>query len=117
MKTKLLFLVLFLVSCDVADFTGPSSLKIQNTGNIDFQSVKISFTGHEVNYGALAAGEISEYKLFEEVYHYGFIEVEAEDTTYRLVPIDYVGESPLKSGQYTYEVKIEESSLQFKFIP
>lgn len=75
-----------------------------------------AFPGPTLNYGALDAGQVSEYKLFEEVYHYGFIEVEAEDSTYRLVPTDFVGESPLKPGQYTYEVKIKGDDLMFRFV-
>lgn len=118
MRTMLLLLMIILASCNITGSDaekGPVSLRIQNTGDIDFQSVRLSFTGQNVNFGKLAAGQISDYQLFEKAYHYGFIEVEAEDTVYSLVPVDYVGESPLKPGQYTYELKIVGNDLVFRF--
>lgn len=119
MKTRLLLLIIFLASCSMVGSDteeGSVSLRIQNTGNVDFQSVRISFTGQDVHYGELAAGQFSDYQLFEEAYHYGFIAVEAEEKVFSLVPVDYVGESPLKPGQYTYELKIEGDDLVFRFV-
>ncbi len=119
MRIILLLFLIFFASCNMIDSNtenGPAYLRIINEGDIDFQSIKVRFTGPEVQYGELAAGHISEYKLFDEVYHYSFIEVETETKTYRLVPVDFVGESPLKPGQYTYEMKIEEDDLVFRFV-
>lgn len=56
MKTKFLLLILFLASCYTADSQGLASLRVQNTGNIDFQSVRVGFTGAALNYGKIVAG-------------------------------------------------------------
>ena len=118
MKGLLLLLVIVLASCSIAGSDtgeGPVSLRKKNTGYIDFQSVKMGFTGPEFYYDELAAGQTSGYQLFEEACHYGYIAVEAEGKVYSIMPVDYVGESSLKPGQYTYELKIDGNDLEFRF--
>lgn len=65
---------------------GSASPGIINKGIIDFQYVKVSFTGQDVQYGELVASHISGYKFFEKACYNGFIETEDEEKTYRLAP-------------------------------
>lgn len=113
-----LILAVYLLGCDapgpVEDPTGVM-LRVENAGEIDFSSVLISFPGAEAEFGTLPAGATSEYKGFAVAYHYGFVEVMAEGETYRLQPIDYVGEEPLPNGHYTYTLRVEGDQLLFEF--
>jgi hypothetical protein len=60
-----------------------------------------------VPYIDLNAGDVSEYKTFEKAYRYAYIELIVEGEIYRLQPNDYVGETPLAIGNYTYELNFD----------
>lgn len=113
---SLLFAFL-LAGCDARDLDGDPDavlLRVENASSADFSSVRIGFDETE-NYGAVASGQTSEYRAFDTAYSYGYVEVEAGDRTYRIQPIDYVGEEPLENGHYTYELDIEEGRLTLAF--
>ncbi|MCA1801797.1 MAG: hypothetical protein LC662_05010 [Rhodothermaceae bacterium] len=118
MKPLLFILALLLGGCSIFgtdDKSGTVYLRIENAGEVDFLNVKVSFTGDLTSFGAVTAGETSEYRPFDVAYHYGYIEVETPESVYKKQPIDYVGESPLKRGNYTYSLKIEDNQLLFTF--
>jgi hypothetical protein len=86
-------------------------LRIQNASDVNFTSVQVSFPEADASYGAIEAGRRSEYQRVDQAYRYGFIEVEANEETYTIQPIDYVGEEPLEPGQYTYHLDIVDGEL------
>ena len=45
------------------------------------------------------------YQTFDLAYRYAFVELEIDGKTYTLQPIDYVGETPLENGNYTYSIE------------
>lgn len=51
----------------------------------------------------MKAAKKTDYKVFESAYGYAFIELEIGGKTYTIQPIDYVGETPLEDGNYTYQ--------------
>lgn len=104
-----LLLVLLLTGCDSSD-DGPTLLRVENAGATDFSEVVVQFTGSPARFGALPAGQASSYRTFDVAYRYGYIEVTADGETYVLQPIDYVGETPLGAGRYTYRLNIAEGS-------
>jgi hypothetical protein len=77
---------------------------------MDFDAVFVATTGPEKAYGPLASGKSSDYMVFEGLYRYAYIRVEVDDMEYILQPIDYVGETPLSSGDYTYRLDISNPS-------
>ena len=118
MKTYLFVFAIILTGCSINNSDRDPEhvqLRIKNTGTVDFTNVRVSFTGDALSFGEVAAGEASKYRTIEVAYRYGFIEVETQEKMYRLVPIDYVGERPLKKGNYTYALKIEDGNLVFEF--
>lgn len=52
-------------------------------------------------------------KIFQKAYRYAFVELEIDGETYTLQPIDYVGDSPLKNGLYTYQIDANDSQEQY----
>ncbi len=98
----ILFILLF-VSCSNDD--GPSGdvlIRVENNSIFDFEDVIVG----QNEYGDIAVGEYSDYLPFEMAYRYGYIELVGEGESYILQPIDYVGETPLEPGLYTYQLDI-----------
>ncbi len=113
---KFLFLIAILTfsGCAVNNSdTDPDSvyIRVANSSRIDFESISVSFPGAEHTFGPVLSGRNSDYKKFEQAYRYGYIEVKTDRETYVLQPIDYVGESPLTSGKYTFKIGIQDQRV------
>lgn len=106
-----LALAFICVGCGIFGSEDVTRLRIENASDVDFTSVRVSFPEANANYGAIGAGRRSEYRRVDEVYRYGFIEIEANEETYTIQPIDYVGEEPLEPGRYTYHLDIVDGRL------
>lgn len=92
---------------------GLVSVRIRNDSSTDFDDVRVTFgDGTLVSYGAIRAGETSEAgNGGPKVYAYARVELSASGRTYRLTPADYVGETPLEPGAYTYVLALVGGSL------
>lgn len=105
----LIFTIVIISSCSNDDGISDVNIRLSNTSALNFESIVVNPGGSDsVSYGNLDSGLFSDYKNFEKAYRYGFIELTANGKTYALVPIDYVGESPLRNGNYTYELNLIE---------
>lgn len=76
------------------------------------EDVTVRFPEQEVTYGDIAPGENSSYTDISKAYRYAYVEAIAGDKKVVLQPIDYVGESYLEEGKYTYVLDIHEESYQ-----
>lgn len=88
-------------------------IRLSNVSQYDFQNIVINTTTGDVNFENPKSGQKSEYKLFDKAYRYSFVELEIAGKTYTLQPIDYVGETPLKNGNYTYQINSNETEEQY----
>ena len=111
----LLFIFIF-VSCEENDDSKEVSIRISNISQFDFTNIIVNTYNNNVAFTDLNSGGKSEYKDFEQAYRYAYIELEANGETYILQPIDYVGETLLGSGNYTYQIDIAPSSSQYSEI-
>lgn len=75
----------------------------------DFQNITVN----NVNFQNVNSGQSTQYKMFETAYRYAFIELEIEGNIYTIQPIDYVGETPLGNGDYTYQINANDSQDQY----
>lgn len=119
MKKLIPIVLLLLLACDtVTSDLNPNSvyIRIVNSSPIDFKSAYIRFPKSEHTFGVFESGRSSRYQKFEEAYRYGYIEVKTERETYVLQPIDYVGESPLNNGKYTFKLNVEDDQLTLETI-
>ena len=107
----ILILCLLFAGCSIVGSDDATRLRVENTSDLNFTSVFVSFPDAEAEYGAITAGQRSRYRRVDGAYRYGYIEVEAAGETYVLQPTDFVGETPLDAGQYTYQLDIVEDNL------
>ena len=73
-------------------------IRLANHTAHDFQQVLVAHRP----FGALSHGAESGYRTFAGAYSYASIEAQADDQMLRLLPMDFVGESYLSPGSYTY---------------
>ena len=100
-----LVLVLSLPGCDSPLLPwggGDVEIRIQNATLFQFERVDVVFPEDQVSYGSISANSASEYHGVSKAYRYAYVEVQIAGEEIKLQPIDYVGESLLKPGRYTY---------------
>lgn len=103
-----LSLLILIAGCD-SNLIGSDDqvkIRIQNSTEFEMENIIVSFPKKEVSYGDLAPGAQSDYIKVEKAYRYAYVESEVNGGKAYLVPIDYVGESTLNSGNYTYRLFI-----------
>lgn len=88
---------------------GSIEIRVANRSDRDFDRVVATFDPGRVDYGAVAKGATSDYRRIQQAYRYALVEVTAGGQTFRFHPIDFVGETPLEPGRYTYALSIEPS--------
>ncbi len=105
-------LLLVLSSCGIQDGS-PNGvfIRVQNNSDVNFSRVVVQSGNVEHAFGELPARTSSEYKEFEYAFRYGAVWLEAGGKDFSLIPIDYVGEIPLKNGFYTYRVGLSSANL------
>jgi hypothetical protein len=118
MKTYLMLIPFWLLisGCSILsgdDEASEVNIRLSNVSPYTYQDIRVSSTGDPVSYGDLESGEFTDYKIFEKAYRYGFVELQINGSTYTLQPIDYVGETPLENGYYTYQINANDSDDRF----
>ncbi|NIR45397.1 MAG: hypothetical protein GWN99_13345 [Gemmatimonadetes bacterium] len=86
-------------------------IRLANLSSVDFDSVVVTFPEQVERYGRVPQGGVSEYRGVSQAYRYAHVEAFAGDETYLLEPIDYVGETLLAPGRYTYQLRIRDGHL------
>jgi hypothetical protein len=91
---------------------GGVEVRMANRSDRDFEQVDVTFTSDKVSYGSVAKGATSEYRSTPKAYRYALVVVTAGGETFRFQPIDFVGETPLTQGRYTYALNIDPNDRQ-----
>ena len=115
MKHFLIFtfgLLLFSSCNNNEDNNSIVKIRLENASDFDYSNITINTSTGNVSFEAIKSGEKTEYKKFELAYNYAFVQLDINGETYTLQPIDYVGEKPLKNGDYTYKIGVENSQNQ-----
>lgn len=113
---KILILVVIAVAlfgCSNEDSNSELRIRLSNGSKFNFQNITVNTSTGNVNFGNLSPGKNTTYKIFEIAYSYAFIELQIDGKTYTLQPIDYVGETPLEKGNYTYEITANDSQEKY----
>ena len=90
-------------------------IRIENVSSKTFSSVYVDTGGSENTYLNILPGGTSKFLSYETAYRYGYIKVIASGKEYVVQPFDYVGETPLEDGRYTYVLGIESENLTLTF--
>ena len=114
----ILILLLTVINCTNDDDSAKNLIliRIENASDYKYENIYIHpsssyATGQgNKNYGNLNPMTVSEYKNFDFAYPYAAVQITIENKIYTLMPIDFVGEKPLKSGQYTYKITANSST-------
>ncbi len=115
---KILILIISIVALfgctndDDNNLTG-LNIRLSNVSQYKFQNIIVNTTTGNVNFGNLDSGQKSAYKQFEKAYRYAYVELEIDGKKYTLQPIDYVGETLLEDGNYTYKIDANNSDDQY----
>jgi len=117
----LLFTVFMVWSCSEEEHPTGVLIRVENSSSVDFEDILISSGASQVEFGKVAGGSKSDYKFFESAYRYGYVKLNADGKELLIQPFDYVGETPLSPGYYTYQLGLENpgtssSNLTLKLI-
>ena len=80
----------------------PLGIRVENATGRTFEAITVQFSEQVENYGKLEAGAASEYRAVDEAYRYAAVEIDFGSATARIQPVDFVGETLLPPGRYTY---------------
>lgn len=104
------------MACEDNADTNDVKIRIANSSAFDYENVIVNTSTGNVDFGDIDAGMTSEYQTFTKAYRYAFVQIEVNGDTLSLQPIDYVGESPLKNGRYTFQLYVSGMPQQYILI-
>lgn len=108
---KLLFglmLLAFSLGSQSCDKTKMVLIRIENATGHAITDIFVSAPEDDHHYGSLGNGATSDYKAYEKAYRYAFCTFRIDGDEFTIQPIDYVGESLLEPGKYTYRLTISD---------
>ena len=94
--------------------TSSVQIRIQNASTYKFENIMVITYSKTTNYGNLDSNQKSAFKTVGLAYKYAFVELQINGKTYTIQPIDYVGETPLENGNYTYKITANSSLNQYQ---
>jgi len=77
-------------------------VRLKNTGTVPIENIRVNFQGQTENFGTLAPGETSPYHTVAKTYRYAYIETTVVGKPAIVQPEDFVGETLLPPGKYTW---------------
>lgn len=111
MKNILLIgIIVFTMGCsnEPEETSNVVQIRVKNSSSFQYSDLVVNTGDGEHNYGDLDSNEVSTYASFNSAYSYAYVELKIEDRTFILQPIDYVGETLLASGDYTYDISVSD---------
>lgn len=107
---RLLFPILLLSCAACSAALSPADavqIRVANRSSLPFHQVVIGFPAGREEYGAVVPQGRTGYRQVAEAYRYAYVKVQAGGRELVLQPIDYVGETPLEAGRYTYVLGVD----------
>jgi hypothetical protein len=114
MKKIFLLLVMgILLSCSndttsdtIIPQTSSVQIRIQNASPNKFENIIVNTYNKDTNFENLNSNQKSAFKIFDVAYRYAFVQLQINGKTYTIQPVDFVGETPLENGNYTYKITV-----------
>jgi hypothetical protein len=94
--------------CGILDLEGDVEVRVRNGSSHNLDEVSLFLPRGTLSYSDLQPGEETSYSQVSKAYDYASAEVVIGQDTARIQVIDYVGETPLGGGRYTYIVRVFE---------
>jgi hypothetical protein len=96
-----------LAGCATVSRPAEPMVRLHNASAYTLEAVQAGFPGRIVAYGSLRPGADSSYKPAGAAYRYARLEARLNGRRIMFQPIDYVGETRLPSGYYTYTITVD----------
>lgn len=109
MKTLVLLVLLVagLSGCASTTEVARTEIRVRNASNVAYENVIVG----DRSYGDIEPGAVTDYQNWEQAYRYAYVSLTAEGKPMVIQPIDFVGETPLGAGRFTYVVTVEGDRL------
>lgn len=101
---------------DPASPPGSVLIRIVNGSPFNFDEVEVNFSSQVESYGPLLAAGRTQYRPVAQAYRYAYVRVRSGGKTVVQQPIDYVGETPLAPGRYSYVIELTTLDTPFAAI-
>jgi hypothetical protein len=88
--------------CGTLGLDGPVRVRVENSSTVELDQVMLSTFDGVRTFEDLSPGEASRYVEVSKAYRMATVRVVVGVDTLSLTVIDYVGETPLDGGRYTY---------------
>lgn len=92
--------------------TSSVQIRLQNASPYKFENIIVNTFNKTTNYENLNSNQKSAFKTVDIAYNYAFVELQINGKIYTIQPIDYVGETPLVNGNYTYKITVNSNLYQ-----
>ncbi len=96
------------------------NIRLQNDTDFDMDNIIVNTSTGDESFPSLESNQFSDYKTFDTAYSYAYIYLTTVNDTIVLQPADYVGETPLANGNYTYKLNFysqnDETELSIELI-
>ena len=104
------------ISCnDQDDELNGIQIRVKNVSSISFDTIQVG--GDEMVHTNILSDDYSGYLIYEIAYRYAYINIKSVEEIYILQPIDFVGETVLPLGFYTYEIGLDaEGNVTLNFV-
>ncbi len=113
-KILILLSVLVIFGCTKeGDDAIDVQIRVANVSDFDYKNIMINVGSGNNFFEDLDAGQTSNYQVFDYAYWYGNVGLNIDGDTFSIQIIDYVGETPLSNGKYTFEINANNSQDQF----
>jgi hypothetical protein len=96
--------------CGILGLDGEVEVRVRNGSDLTLDEATLFLPRGDLFFSDLSPGEASPYVDVPKAYRIASAEVVIGQDTARAQVIDYVGETPLKAGKYTYVFRVFEGS-------
>ena len=85
-------------------------IRLRNASTFELTNVTFAPGTPRLEYDRIAPGADTDYRSVEGAYRYGYLDVLVDGERRQLQPIDYVGESEIGDGEFTYVITIDAAT-------
>ena len=108
---SLLLAILFLAA-GCAPRSTAVQVRLKNAGTVPIENISVNFQGQIEAFGTLAPGATSPYHTVTKTYRYARIEATVAGKLGIMQPTDFVGETLLPPGHYTWPLTGDPQSTE-----
>jgi hypothetical protein len=87
-----------------------TEIRVRNDSKIDLNDVVVGGK----KYGNISPGGTTDYQTWETAYRYSSVSLLADGKPMEIRPIDYIGETPLGDGHFTFALTVKDGRLDIR---